>query len=318
MTGDNENPLVSFIVIAYQQERYIREAVRSALAQTYEPLEIIISDDCSKDQTYQHMVEEVAAYSGPHKIHLNRNENNIGLVKNLERAASLCNGDFIVVQAGDDISVPERTYLLVAARNKSSLADAVYSDVYIINENGEIKSKGWRNPIVSPTILGAAVLTREFYALGCAAAYSRSLFNQFSPMNHDVYQEDVVLAFRALIGNGVRVVPEMLVGYRMHTNNIFYGKNNKQTKARIVSLIRNQWGIACDRLEAWDESGLPSDERRSALVQQKMYWRYRRAAVESNFIGVMKLAVKGVADGLSLRNAAGLVRLYFSVVLANG
>ena len=40
-------PLVTFALFAYNQERYVREAVEGAFAQTYQPLEIILSDDCS-------------------------------------------------------------------------------------------------------------------------------------------------------------------------------------------------------------------------------------------------------------------------------
>ncbi len=40
-------PLVTFALFAYNQEQYIREAVEGAFSQTYEPLEIILSDDCS-------------------------------------------------------------------------------------------------------------------------------------------------------------------------------------------------------------------------------------------------------------------------------
>ena len=47
-----EFPLVTFALFTYNQERYVREAVEGVLAQTYEPLEIIISDDCSTDMTF--------------------------------------------------------------------------------------------------------------------------------------------------------------------------------------------------------------------------------------------------------------------------
>ena len=45
----SDRPLVTFALFAYNQEKYIREAVEGAFAQTYAPLEIILSDDCSTD-----------------------------------------------------------------------------------------------------------------------------------------------------------------------------------------------------------------------------------------------------------------------------
>jgi glycosyltransferase involved in cell wall biosynthesis len=45
-------PLISFLLLSYNQEEYINDAVDGAFSQTYSTLEIIISDDCSNDNTY--------------------------------------------------------------------------------------------------------------------------------------------------------------------------------------------------------------------------------------------------------------------------
>jgi hypothetical protein len=53
-TSLKERPFVTFALFVYNQEKYIREAVEGAFSQTYEPLEIILSDDCSTDRTFNH------------------------------------------------------------------------------------------------------------------------------------------------------------------------------------------------------------------------------------------------------------------------
>ena len=60
----DERPLVTFALFAYNQEQFIREAVEGAFAQTYEPLEIILSDDCSTDRTFEIMQEMASACEG--------------------------------------------------------------------------------------------------------------------------------------------------------------------------------------------------------------------------------------------------------------
>ena len=60
-----ERPLVSMTVICYRAERFVREAIEGALAQTYSPLEIIISDDASSDRTFEIIQEAVADYDWP-------------------------------------------------------------------------------------------------------------------------------------------------------------------------------------------------------------------------------------------------------------
>jgi glycosyltransferase involved in cell wall biosynthesis len=55
---------VSFVVFAYNQERFIAEAVKGAFGQTYEPLQIVLSDDCSTDDTFR-VMQALAAALGP-------------------------------------------------------------------------------------------------------------------------------------------------------------------------------------------------------------------------------------------------------------
>ena len=55
-------------MIAYNQARFIRQAVESALAQTFSPMEILLSDDCSTDGTFEIIQEVVKGYSGHHNV----------------------------------------------------------------------------------------------------------------------------------------------------------------------------------------------------------------------------------------------------------
>ncbi len=72
-TASAARPLVSVLLIAYNQERVIADAVRSVLAQTWQPVEIIISDDCSRDGTYAAIEATVRDYTGPHRVITRRN-----------------------------------------------------------------------------------------------------------------------------------------------------------------------------------------------------------------------------------------------------
>ena len=82
-------PLITFAVISYKEEKYIREAVEAAFAQTYQPLEIILSNDCSGDRTFDIMREMAARYPGPHIVVLNRNEKNLGTGAHINRIMEL-------------------------------------------------------------------------------------------------------------------------------------------------------------------------------------------------------------------------------------
>src|SRR5712672_4304281 len=109
MQPEASKPLLTFALAALNQERFIREAVEAAFAQTYSPLEIILSDDCSEDRTFEIMCEMAKAYRGPHRIVLNRNPVRRSIGGHINRIMEVSQGELILAAAGDDISLPRRT-----------------------------------------------------------------------------------------------------------------------------------------------------------------------------------------------------------------
>ena len=129
-------PLVTFVVLSYNQEKYIREAVEAALAQDYIPLEILLSDDHSSDATYDLMEALANRYNGKAKIVLNRNESNLGIGEHVKKIADMASGEIIVMAAGDDISDSQRTREVVGHLMKNSDHHAVFSNVKLIDDSG--------------------------------------------------------------------------------------------------------------------------------------------------------------------------------------
>lgn len=114
-----EKPLISFALFGHNQSEFIREAIESALSQTYSPLEIVFCDDCSSDNTFEIMSEMVRTYQGPHTVGVRRNQENLGLGRSINRVMEICRGELVVVAAGDDVSVPERTEKIYRAWEES-------------------------------------------------------------------------------------------------------------------------------------------------------------------------------------------------------
>ena len=105
---DKQKPLISYILITYNQENFVRDALDGAFSQTYSPLEIIIADDGSVDNTVKVITEIIADYKGPHKITLLHSEKNVGIAQNVNNAMSHAKGEYFIFAAGDDKSLPER------------------------------------------------------------------------------------------------------------------------------------------------------------------------------------------------------------------
>lgn len=96
-------PLISIQIPTYSQEQYIKQALDSALAQTYENLQVIVSDDCSPDYD---IFEYLREYKDNPKVIIHRNEKNLGRVGNYRNTLyNLVQGDWFVNLDGDDFFI---------------------------------------------------------------------------------------------------------------------------------------------------------------------------------------------------------------------
>ena len=78
-------PLISIVLCTYNGAKYLDAQMQSLLNQTYQNIEIIISDDCSTDGT----LELLQKYTENSSVHLHINSENIGYSKNFEKALLL-------------------------------------------------------------------------------------------------------------------------------------------------------------------------------------------------------------------------------------
>jgi glycosyltransferase involved in cell wall biosynthesis len=215
MTDTTERPLVTFAVIAYNQERFIREAIEGAFAQTYQPLEIILSDDGSTDRTFDIMQEMAAAYDGPHRVRLNRNDTNLGLVPHIDRVMELVQGEFIVVNAGDDVSLPERAEKLATVwKSSPQEVKLVHSATTRIDSCGCALRYRAPSSEMQEDIEASEIIIKRLCVIGATAGWSCDVFSDFGPLGPNLLNEDHIIPFRAAILGRLEYIPEALVKHR--------------------------------------------------------------------------------------------------------
>lgn len=97
----NHTPKVSVLMLTYNQEAYVDEAIRSVmLQQTDFPFELVVGDDCSTDETAARC--RVWKDNYPRQIRLLEREQNMGLIANFMDTYARCNGEYIAICEGDD------------------------------------------------------------------------------------------------------------------------------------------------------------------------------------------------------------------------
>ncbi len=217
---DGRRPLVTFAVIAYNQHKYVREAVRGALSQTYSPLDILLSDDCSTDGTFEIMAEEVNGYHGPHRVILNRNERNLGISAHVVRVMKLVRSELVVPNAGDDVSTPDRVQKVVDAWLESGRQEVSITSSYeVIDAEGRhvrferFTGERLRNDTRKR-------IDNSVTVFGAGHCWLKVFFDQFDDIDSNVVNEDAVIQFRASLRGGILILPEVLYRYRIDGKNV--------------------------------------------------------------------------------------------------
>lgn len=214
--------LVSFYIITYNHEDMIAEAIEAAFAQTYSPLEIIISDDCSSDKTWEIIQREVGSYQGPHDVIVRRNPQNYGISAHINEIWKVCAGEWIVASAGDDVSLPNRVEKVVEEAKANLDVKLIQTWLNEVDEKGgfiEINRLGVLADGCERLFFGIAErLNGVAYAPhGAAMAYSRKIIDKFGPLPSDATFEDNVINIRAEFIGSSLVLPIALVNHRNHT-----------------------------------------------------------------------------------------------------
>jgi len=303
-------PLVTVVLIAYNHERYVCEALAGVLAQTYEPLEIILSDDGSTDRTFELMRDAARDYRGPHKIILNRNTKNLNVGDHLNKAASLASGDLIVLAAADDASAPTRAEaiarLWIAEGKPSALLHSSFEPIDAqsqpVSVDDEEVSHGDENLL--------RMAHGDIRILGATTAMTRDIFTRFPKLDSSVRHEDRVFPWRALLlGGRVLFLDEKLVRYRVDGG----VSRMKIETARdyLFSYVPSYWARtlpdAIQRLA--DLESLPDYDRNLAKECVATIADHRAfvALAQSSGVALETAALDGLRNGARL---APLAKLY--------
>lgn len=232
---------ISIAMATYNGERYIREQLDSILAQTIPFDELIICDDASTDTTWD-ILSEYAANDTRIKIY--RNEQNLGFLRNFEKALTLCTGDYIALSDQDDIWLPEHLEMLLNGISDKML---VVGDAEIIDSNGRKVNKKLSYceclDFVPYDDLSKAYFIffyRNPYQ-GASMMFRKDMLAKALPLPLSVRYHDVWFSALSCFYGGFNVLEDSVTLYRRH-NTAVTGKKIRRTRIRAFAshLLRKQ------------------------------------------------------------------------------
>lgn len=205
----------TILLMTYNQQEFVGDAVVSIIEQRCHPINILISDDASDDETNNIITEKLKYYDGPHNVIHRKNEYNLGFINHFNLATSLIQSPIIIYSAGDDISTPNRARKILSEFELNNPL-LIHSDCSIINNSGESIPPYYRSAYELQEILKSPILAATSMSLhiGATAAFKKELLDNFPPINKYCF-EDQIIGFRASLLKKVSYIPEPLVKYRV-------------------------------------------------------------------------------------------------------
>lgn len=205
---------ISIVIPSYGHEKYIAQTLDSLLAQTRQPLEIIVLNDGSPDDT-----------SSAVQPYLNKityiEQHNHGLMYTLNRGIALCRGDYILVIASDDWLEPAALELLGAALDEHPDIGLAYGGITPVDMTG----KPFRDLAMASSPTGkhrelARLITANYIAAPTVLVRRAALENA-GPFLDFTYSQDWAMWLAiALQGWSLYGVETAVACYRRHPNNL--------------------------------------------------------------------------------------------------
>lgn len=207
-----ENPLVSVVIPAYNATAYVREAVESALQQTYKNIEIIVVDDGSTDN----LRETLASYVKQGMVRYLYQKNK-GLSAARNTGIREARGEYIALLDADDMFLPNKIEKQVAFLTAHPECDVCYCDLWHFYEGEEGKMLKLNYTYYSGSEVFPHLLKKNFIN-PLTTVFRKSIFERFGYFDESIrhYAEDWDLWLRFSYGGACFCfLPDILAKYRM-------------------------------------------------------------------------------------------------------
>lgn len=226
-------PMISFVVTSYNYEKYILKTLESIKAQSYRNFEIIIVDDCSKDNSCK-IIEDFISENQDLKITLIKQSSNQGQMASMIKGLESAQGQFVSFIDSDDILMPDYAKNHIKVHLETSVA-FTSCQIIEIGEDDEIHTM---NSISSPHCTNLdelfagenvkyKILKHKHFGGWYWSPNSSAMFRKASIeliinyQNADKWKicpDKFLFNFANLIG-GSAIIYTPLIGYRRHKNN---------------------------------------------------------------------------------------------------
>ncbi|NEP03551.1 MAG: glycosyltransferase [Okeania sp. SIO2G4] len=286
----NHCPQVTVCLPTYNSGEFLTQAIDSVLQQTFTDFELIISDDCSNDNT----PEIIKNYlQKDNRIRYLRNSKNLGLFTNWNQCLESANGEYITIFAQDDVMLPKNLEQKVKILDKYQNIGLVTSSVMVVDANNNHLNWNWANYPEDKLVNGkewARNILGEANPICCPFVLMRRqvLEKVGGKFNENyAYAADLELWLRIALVADLYFVKEILGYYRWHEGNKTHSFDDfYQVKEhlQICSDLIDSFNLSDPELNYWESEVL------SRTVKWVSFYRIYHYLEKGNFDEAFKLS----------------------------
>ena len=272
---------VSVVIPNYNHARFLERRIRSVLEQTYRPVEVIILDDHSTDDSWN-VIQRFKEIPG---LHLVRNPTNSGSpFTQWNRGVQLTRGEFVWIAESDDDADPTFLATLIERLNANPNAVLAYCQSRTIDERGEssglvdrvfehLQPGRWKSDFQSPGIdeLNRSLLLFNTLPNASAVVFRRSTFLAAGGADESMrYCGDWMTWARLCLCGDLLYVSVPLNDFRLYHGSASTQRNSRRMSVeanRVRSFIRSQFSgrisqesVRANPIEFWDRSGMAAPD----------------------------------------------------------
>jgi glycosyltransferase involved in cell wall biosynthesis len=232
-TSKTQNPLVSIALCTYNGAAFLNSQLESILQQTYTPIELIIVDDASTDDT----CKIVTGYADKdNRIKFYKNETNLGYNKNFEKAIRLAAAEYIAISDQDDIWETNKIEKMMLAWPEG--ANFIYS------LSGNFTDTDFENRKTAPDVVYTTIddvhkLVFNSPVHGHACMFKKEMVGLCLPFPCDIFY-DWWMSMHAAATGVIGCVPETLTWHRVHSSNSSRGITSIKDAGERNDQLRKQ------------------------------------------------------------------------------
>ena len=217
-------PSAGVAMCVYNGARYLQAQLDSIAAQTELPSRVVVVDDASTDGSWDLL--QRWERSAPFEVVLKRNESNLGVVRNFERAVGLIQQEIVFLADQDDVWYPGKLAAFVDRFAADPDLGLVHSDADLIDDKGKSLDRRLFDALLVTKRERAEVAGGRAYRVyakrnlvtGAACAFRRELMAHALPFSPD-WIHDEWISFTAALVSKVELVDSVTMAYRLHGNN---------------------------------------------------------------------------------------------------